>query len=208
MYFNFVPTNEPMVNSKWVEADSAWDAPKVEEIPRKNTLKRGKEKKVSRRDSNFTNKEDVVICSAWLNVSTYADISKCVEFVSVNIISLCEYNNLFVTPQGATKARLASTRGCMHTLWTWSKPIRRSHLGFGYTPKKTSGTSCGRGCSTREASGGIRVTLGQWRRRRHHIRRRWHSWGNRRGSSRWRGRCCQTIVDEVCSRFATLQNAL
>jgi hypothetical protein len=34
-----------MVTSKRDEADSAWDAPKVEEIPRKNTLKKGEGKK-------------------------------------------------------------------------------------------------------------------------------------------------------------------
>ncbi|XP_039834283.1 uncharacterized protein LOC120695024 [Panicum virgatum] len=73
--YNFVSPHQPMLTSPQVVSETVWSQPDVQEIPCPPTAsKKGKDKKVSRRDSNFTTEEDEVICSAWLNVTTDAAI--------------------------------------------------------------------------------------------------------------------------------------
>jgi len=77
MQYNFVSPHQPMLTSPQVVSETVWSQPDVQEIPRPPAAsKKGKDKKVSRRGSNFTTEEDAVICSAWLNVTTDAAIGK------------------------------------------------------------------------------------------------------------------------------------
>ncbi|KAG2576322.1 hypothetical protein PVAP13_6NG016818 [Panicum virgatum] len=68
------PTQRSRVARCRTGQDGARGCPRNSSPPPPATSKKGKDKKVSRRGSNFTTEEDAVICSVWLNVTTNAAI--------------------------------------------------------------------------------------------------------------------------------------
>jgi hypothetical protein len=113
------------------------DAPsKKSQKGTKKSQKGGKQKVVSRRGGSFTKEEDIVICSAFLNVSKdpitgmFSDYS---VSTGTSCIFCIEINNM----QVSIKLRVGITNACMNTSTSTNQKIptvARSQFNIGGEP--------------------------------------------------------------------------